>query len=121
MDSVRRQASSENRIISSAPLWALPAFRVVAARALVAALDPDQRCLAAFWALRQASREGSLVRDQRIAGSDFLLADCSSLTACRQKADRDHVALDDVADRGQQRGHVLAVHPGAAARVEHRL
>ena len=39
----------------------------------------------------------------------------------RQKADLDHMALDHVADRRQQRGHVPPLHPGAAARVEYRL
>ena len=42
------------------------------------------------------------------------------LIGIRQEADVDHVALDDVADRGQQRGDVFATsHPLAAARVEH--
>src|SRR3546814_2494130 len=38
-----------------------------------------------------------------------------------QEADVDHVALDDTADRRQQRRHVAALHPGAAARIEHGL
>src|SRR5438477_377144 len=39
----------------------------------------------------------------------------------RDKADLDHVLLDHVANRGEQRGDVFAFHPCAAARVEHRL
>ena len=39
----------------------------------------------------------------------------------RDKADLDHVLLDDIANRGEQRGHVFAFHPGAAARIEYRL
>src|SRR6056297_1166080 len=40
--------------------------------------------------------------------------------AC-EKADRDEMGLDHAADRREDRGDVLAAHPGAAARVEHRL
>ena len=35
--------------------------------------------------------------------------------------DVDQMALDHLADRGQQRGHVAPAHPLAAARIEHRL
>jgi cation transport regulator ChaC len=38
------------------------------------------------------------------------------VTACCFLADRHHPA-----DRGQQRGHIAAAHPLAAARIEHRL
>ena len=43
------------------------------------------------------------------------------LVSRRQKTDLDQVAFDHAADRRQQRGHIAALHPLAAARVEHGL
>src|SRR5580658_8302623 len=95
---------------------ASPAFRIVAARALVAALDADEGGLAAFRALREAT---ALVLRQV---HHFTLDQLGRGAALgRQEADVDEMALDDVADRGEQRGHIAPLHPGAAARVEHRF
>src|SRR5260370_42255219 len=116
-----RLAAIETGVKDLAQL-SLPAFRVIAAGALVAAFDADQRGLAAFRALCQARRSRSLVGDQTTAGGGHpLVADCRAPPRRRQEADLDHVTLDDIADRGQQRGHVSAPHPGAAARIEDRL
>src|SRR5262249_46908348 len=54
-------------------LTPLPAFRVVAARALVAAFKTDQRRLAAFGALRHATGCGSLIGNQAAARRGKLL------------------------------------------------
>src|SRR4051794_30855512 len=43
------------------------------------------------------------------------------ILAFGQKADLDHVPLDYLADRGQQRWNVASAHPLAAARVEDRF
>src|SRR5271166_72565 len=76
-------------------LWVgLPAFRIIAARALIAAFDADQRRLAAFRTLRHAGRGRSLIGDHGAPSSNPLLADCGPAAPRRQKADLDHVALD---------------------------
>src|SRR5262249_19230474 len=92
-----------------------PALRVTAARALVAVLDADQGGLSAFRALRHAPRLAGQVGDRALLDQGLVLL------ARRHKADIDHVLLDHIADRGEQRGHVTAAHPRAAARIEHGL
>src|ERR1051326_4677308 len=101
------------------PARRLAAFRIGAAGALVAILEPDQRCLAAFRALPEPWAADTR-RPLRLEIHDLGLEGPVGLLR-RQESDIDHMALDDVADGGEQGGHVLALHPGTAARVEHRL
>ena len=44
-----------------------------------------------------------------------------ALPLAREEAGGDHVLLDHAANRRKDRGHVLALDPGTAARVEHGL
>src|SRR5271155_5548085 len=93
----------------------LPAFGVAASCALVAILEADQRRFAAFRALpqpRPGKPEGVPGRPLRLE-VDHLGVTLVMPGAGRQKSDLDHVTLDDLADRGKQRGHELAFHPGA--------
>src|SRR6266851_6453683 len=95
-----------------------PTLRIVAARALVAVLDADERGLAAFRALCEPP-----CRARRWIGARQVdhLALGKRAAFRRQEADIDKMLLDDVADRCQQRGHVTSLHPRAAARIEHRF
>ena len=78
---------------------------MAAFQALVATFDPDQRRRPAFRAARPGcAYHGSLVRFRTGPGS--FLSD---------------MAFDNLADRRQQGRDVAPLHPGAAARVEHRL
>src|SRR3546814_8845166 len=92
------------------------ALGVAAARAEVAAFLADQAGAAALGALGEA---GAAVRAAQVHHRALLLAGQGPPRL--QEADIDHVALDNAADGGQQRGHVAALHPGAAARVEYGL
>src|SRR5579862_4310359 len=96
----------------------LAAFRVAAAGALVAVFEADQRGFAAFRALPQA-RSGEPARLGAEADDLRLERALAVRVFRRQEADLDHVALDDVADRGQERGDVAALHPGAPPGIEH--
>src|ERR1051325_10067049 len=87
----------------------LPAFGIAAAGALVAVFDADQRGLAAFGALPQQQLGGGAGHGGRRwalgAERHHLRLDraIGAAVLWRQKADFDHVALDDVADRRQER------------------
>src|ERR1700722_4844447 len=111
-----QSAMAESEVISDR----LSAFRIVATRALVAVLAADEGRLAAFWALPQArtgqAAGGGLGQVDDLRHPRGLIA-----LLRRQEADLDHVPLDDVADRGEQRRHIAALHPRAATRVEYRL
>src|SRR6266478_9464175 len=64
----------------------LPAFRIIAAGTLVAALDADQRGLTAFRALREPGRTRPLIGEQRVAcRRHFPICRIRSLMLCRQK------------------------------------
>src|SRR6266851_2711410 len=96
------------------PSAKLAAFRIAAAGALVAVFDADEGRLAAFRALpemRAGETEGG-PRRPLAADGDHLGGQCPLVLAVlwRQEADLDHVALDDVADRGEQRRNVAALH-----------
>ena len=70
--------------------------------------------LAAFRAERPEHRFGSA-----ICTTDLVLWD-RRVGYC-QEPGVDHVALEDLADRGNQRRHITAVGPLAATRIEHLL
>src|SRR6185437_10253928 len=73
------------------------AFRIIAARALIAAFDPDECGLAAFRALRHAAVLAAGQVD------DLALREFGRATAPRRhEADIDEVLFDDVADRCQK-------------------
>src|SRR5438132_6549707 len=105
-------------LVSHAWEWLLPAplaaFRPAAVDAGEAAGFVDQPRLAAFRAERPEHRFGS-------AGCTADLVLCDRRGAYCQEPRVDHVALKDLADRGNQRRHITAVSPLAATRIEHLL
>lgn len=83
-----------------------PAFGIAALEAIVAAFDFDQgRCPA----LRALGHRLACATCLKGIGRHGL---------CEKPSE---VPLDDVADRREQRRDVAPLHPGAAARIEHRL
>ena len=70
--------------------------------------------LAAFRAERPEHRFGSA-----ICTADLVL--CDRRVGYCQEPGVDHVALEDLADRGNERRHIAAIGPLAATRIEHLL
>src|ERR1700757_3887761 len=74
----------------------------------------DQAWLAAFRAERLAARFGG-----NSCTADMM--PCDRRDGYCQEPGVDHVALEDLADRGNQRRHIAAIGPLAATRIEHLL
>src|ERR1700730_8924916 len=92
----------------------LAAFRPAAMDAGEAAGFLDQPGLAAFRAERPEHRFGSAR-----CTADLVL--CDRRNGHWQEPGIDHVALEDLADRGNQRRHIAAIGPLAATRIEYLL
>src|SRR5438445_9023156 len=92
----------------------LDAFRPAAMDAGEAAGFPDEPRLAAFRAERPEHRFGSAS-----CTADLVL--CDPRVGYCQEPGVDHVALEDLADRGNQRRHITAVGPLSATGIEHLL
>src|SRR6056297_41972 len=90
-----------------------PAFRMSAAGAGHAAFDHPHVISAAGRAAWSARRVEIHHRLRRVRLQPKPLA--------FQEPDRDHVLLEDSPDRRKDRWDVLALHPRAAARIEHRF
>src|SRR5260221_8240647 len=101
------------------------AFAVAAGGAEIAPFLTDQGWRIAFRAMRQLAGAAiaialAISQVHHLAGRHVL--DLSAVFGgIRNEADIDHMALDNFADRRQQRGYIATADPGAAARIKHRL
>src|SRR3546814_4653134 len=112
-----RRRHTRCALVTGVQTCALPiSLGITAGGAEVAAFLADEAGAAALGALGEAGVGGRVAEVHHRA---LLLA--ARRLARLQEADVDHVALDDTADRRQQRRHVAALHPGTADRKSTRL